>query len=1048
MQLDLATQRIIYTDANTTFPLSTVQFASAAMHGRLVSEVRFGRMDGEHVGAYRQVDDDAWAEFDADDNVTAHFAEVRRDAWSILLHDAARNVSILLDLRSQLVMYGAGQSPSTRLYKITSESVESAEWIHAERITSRSAMTQDFAPSGGETNPAPVYRTSVSLSAVTRHVDIWASKEVMAEIEGESHRLDPVKPVRVASSAIGKLSISIPAVDLDCPTLMLRTNLMMPEQRHPIYPDVEAHKKIVALQPGALHGARDQLGIDPKYSADDLEHFQRALVNVASTKQYTYNPRPFGVHHDRVLHPKNMQHPHFVVDLSDGVRYQPLQPDEVPAHIAGARLLEPDVAQSFFGSIGHFFSSATKVVVHTVEAVGHDAVKTGEAIVHDVVQTAENVGHDAVQTVQSVGEDLVHGDLLKAGEDLYHGGEHLGQDLKTGAGHVIGDVRDGVGAIAGDVVDGAGQLLVMTLHAADEIVQFVITHTGFVGQAIGWLFEKIAEGVGKVVDWLLDKLGWGDILHTHDVLMAGAKKGFDDFAGLPAMLRQQADEFFGHLTTVISDDIDAAVDSFDVLRVQAQRRPVSSHSGAAEKVEWFLGKLTQHADASSPASGALMQGGAGVTTIGASVAIAGDSPTPLDDLLAIIEREIGRDGAKITGAIEAAVGDVSAIFTDPSHTPEYLLGVLLEIVKAALVIGLDAINAILDMLLDLMELVMKSLASTLEADWHIPFLSDLYASVTEGRTLTLLSVICLLVAIPTTIVAKAEFDRPPFETAGLAASLDPQRGKVVGWGVTYGICHIALAPLSVFNDLRGLYNEAFGGKSVIPYHTFQKTSPRFDQLWSLLDLGVTGLSLFASAPIPADEPYESPPASAKDDVLEAPNYWGHVAFWYLVGGFTANVLYFVGDNAAGVSKTPGVSPAWKGLTWKGGGANNAFGDVKAVVNTLFGVVEVGLMCAIDVADGRKLAALAPLGAITKPTDATPTATETAKWRSAYGQITGGDGSAPDADQLKAWIRTNKNYYDWGQDGRGLKSVGNIFDLLGHLGEGITYLVRTGNRGLL
>ena len=603
------------------------------------------------------------------------------------------------------------------LYKILSESVESGIWLHSEKITSRSSLTQDFQPDAAakELNPKPVYPTSISLTSVTSLVDVWASEEVAVEINGATYTIDPIKSAQVRPSLLSKLSVSISANDVRCPSLILRTNLMAPGQKHYIFPDIEAHKKIVALKDGDLYKSREQIGIPSHYSQEDIGHFQKALQNIAKTVQHTYNKTPHGVHHDRALLSKNMEHSHFMLDFAgDKPRYKPLNPSEVPQQIAGARLLQGDAALGFFDDIGNFFKKACRVIVHTVENVGHD-----------IVQTAENVGHDIVQTVDHVGEDIVHGDIPRIGQDLMQGGENIGTDLVKGAGNVVGDV-----------VSGAGQLVVITLHAADEAVQFVLTHTGFVGKTLGWLFEKIGVGLTKVVDWLVDKIGWSDVLHTHDVLFDLFNRKIEEMETYPEMLKQQADKFFTHLTDLVSEDIDQAVNQFDVLKLAKQPQPVQSHSGAVEKIEWFLSELSQHSSDATALVFPTMPTG---------------QNTLVGDLITLIEQQLGLDGSKILGALESAGSDIEGIFTNPAHTPEYLLGAVLEIFKAVVVLSLDAIKIILDVLLDLIVAMLQGFKKMVNNPWQIPFIEDLYKTITEGRQMSFLSFGCLLIAIPVTI---------------------------------------------------------------------------------------------------------------------------------------------------------------------------------------------------------------------------------------------------------------------------------------------------------
>ncbi|MCC6605568.1 MAG: hypothetical protein IT327_20345, partial [Anaerolineae bacterium] len=711
LELNLHTRRIHYSDPSNSFVLYTILRSSALVTGRAVSEVTFATFAGQELGKYRQTSGDEWAEFNQSGTVTAHFKETRREDWLVTLYDASRNVTLALDLHSQTIYYSDGQTYYAPLYLILREEIEAAVWMQSENITSRSSLTQDFAPdrTARNLNPQPAYRTSISVTRLTSFVDIWASEEVMVEVNGTSYTIDPVKSARVQPNALSKLSVSLQATDVRCPTLIVRTNLMMPDEKHYIFPDIEAHKKIVNLKDGDLYKARTQLGISDQYTEEDMAHVQQSLQNIAKTVQHTYNKKPHGVHHDRALLPKNMQHPHFVLDFTeDRPRYRPLHPSEVPALTTGATLIQGTAAQGFFDDVGNFFKKAAAVVVHTVENVGHD-----------IVQTAENIGHDIVQTVDNLGEDIVHGDIAHIGQDLLQGGENIGSDLVKGAGHVVGDV-----------VEGAGQLLVVTLHAAEGMVQFVINHTGFVGKALGWLLEKIGAGLDKVVDWLLDKLGWEDILHTHDVLFQLFNNKVDEFATYPEMIKQRGDHFFTHITDLVSQTMDQAIKQFDVQDVTKQPQPVKGHSGAVEKIEWILGKLVQYAPQAT--------------------ALAYPSFTPsyhsqADGLVGLLEQQLG-GGGQVMKALRQAEEDLVHVFTDPEHSPEYLISLLLELVKAVAVLSLETVKLVFDAILDLIIGLIQAFKTAVNAPWDIPFLGDLYDTLTEGRPLTFLSMICLVIA--------------------------------------------------------------------------------------------------------------------------------------------------------------------------------------------------------------------------------------------------------------------------------------------------------------
>ncbi len=1087
LKVNLETKRIVYTDSKNTFELFTVLNTSAVLNAWLASEVSVGTFDGKETEIYRQTDDKVWASFDTENKVRFHFNEVRREDWSIFLNDPSRKVDLQLDLRSQQVFYSDVNKKEIVINKILNESIESGIWLHSEKITSRSALTEDFDIVDSKLNPKPVYRTSIKVSKVTSYVDIWASEEVTVEIDGKNYTIDPVKPARIDTKKISIISVSIPATDVQCPSLRLRTDLMMPSHTHYIFPDVEAHKKIVALKDGDLHKARTQLGIPDNYTEEDLNHFQKSMQNIAKTVQHTYNKTPHGVHHDRALHPKNMEHPHFMLDFAnDQPRYQPLHPSEVPQHLVGARMLHPEAAQGFFSDIGNFFKKAAKVVVHTVEKVAEDVVHTVESVGKDIVQTVENVGSDVVKTIHDVGEDIIHGDLIHAGQDLLQGGENIGKDISKGGGAIIKDVTSGVTSVAGDVVSGAGQLLVLTIHTAEEVVQFVLTHTGVVGKALSWLFDKIGVAMHKVVDWFLDKLGWTDILHTHDAIVDLFNTEMDKAAKFPIELKKQSDNFFTHLIDSVVKDIDKVTDQFDVLKHEKKPSPLASHSGAVEKIEWFIGKLFHNSHNASAFSFATLPE---------------EHHSILDDFINLVEKQLGKDGQKIISAIENSYGDITSIFSDPKHTPEYLLGALLEIVKAVAVISLDAIKVIFDFILDITEALLIGIKNTVNAAWHIPFIGDLYKTITDGREMTFLSCISLLAAIPVTLISKAEFNTLPFRSQQVSANsnLDGLDRDVQDWGLFYGSIHIILGAIGTVSDAKSMvdFGDAGVDKKWFP-QKYQNQMNAPDSLsawdiWSGAGLCYGLLAQIAAMPIPNDAHSFTHHdwKHEKSDVFNAPNYWGHVIWWCQWGAMAVFAVPF-GIEMIGKQFSDASVKSFKKLN-----------NVVKVIECAWGVAHMGLMGTLYVSDRKKKAAL---GKLTMP----PDWNDNGKMVELFKTLQTGnnptenfilnsdntikvldkdghekldkDGLPIDGKkELKAWFQNAHNYKNWAnsKDGMSRKGFANImdtfpeigqlgfmpalaeategisaflamffFDILGHEGEGITALVRTKNNGLL
>jgi hypothetical protein len=830
------------------------------------------------------------------------------------------------------------------------EKIADDDGMLTDQITSRSSITEDYRknPDASELEPYPVYRTSISLPLRTVTVDLWASEETEVEINGTKYTIDPVMPARVMVPPIHKLSVSLPARELRCPYLMLRTNLMRPEQRHVIYPDVEVHKKIVDLKDSALHDAREQLGIHLEFTKEHLDHVQKALQSMAQTIQYTYNRKPHGVHHDRAVLPKNMDDPHFMLDFSGGkAQYHALDKAAVAQHIAGATLLQGQAAQNFWDDLGAFFQEAGSVIVHTVESIGHD-----------IVDTAEHVYDDAVRTVHLIGEDLVHGDGWRIMQDFLQGGEAIGRDLFTGAANIVGDL-----------VSGAGQLVIVTLKLADKAVQFVLHNTGAVGKVLGWMFEKIGAALGQVVDWLLDQIGWNDILHIHDVLREHINQSLDQVKGLLEQLKQQTDGVFTSLKQELSRSIDEKLQQLGVQKLIEQPAPHPAFSGHAEKSEWLL---TRFSDNSAAMAVSNMPGFPLATMLPA-----------MDRFLAAIEERFGEDGQKALDAFAGARTLIEKMLSNSAPTADLLLGVGLELVKGLALFGLDAINVILDALIDLTENMLDFFKKLINTPLTIPFISDLYATITKGRQLSLLDFTALVIATPATLFSKAIGNGVPFAEYGRATATLPAPEKdaqtVRDWGTAYAGIRMAQAILATAANISTAVDAAKqlqalkdGNPDDVPSGLLGRREWRIrtqtgeaveidakfyvDNALSFITFILDMTAQFGASPVGHGDLGKGalnitpPPIEKRDDPLGAPDYWGHIAWFYdwgaiLVPNF-ATLLGCVFSTEKLVARL-NINARHIGV----------FGDAEVVLNFLSGIVSLAFMSHMDVVERRKMAHL-------------------------------------------------------------------------------------------
>lgn len=1070
LELDVATGTMRILGVPTP---SRITAASCELTGWLVRSAAAG-VSPEVTSVFRQVGWASWVEDTASGGLAEHvYDETARDDGTVTLHDVTRDIQIGIDVRRRAITYTPLRERPHDLYTMAEARTGPEPWRQRHRISSRSALTQSFdLDANRQRVPRPVYRTSVTLPPATTHVDVWASEETTLEIDGTFHTVDPVRPARVRPSRLARLSIALPATDLHCPKILLGTNLMEPGRRHVLHPDVEAHRKIVALPPGALAAASTskQVHLDPSFDSGHIADLQRTMQNLARTVQHTYNDSPHGVHHDRALLPANMEHLHFKVDFAGGgVRYSPLSVAEVHAHIDGAERIVLPAGQLSWSDIGDWFTRAAHIVVHTVTAV-----------VHDVVDTVEHVAKDVVETVDHVGEDLVHGDLLRAGKDLVQGGEHLGTDLVKG---VVG--------VGGDLVSGAGQLVAVTMKVGEKLLQYVIDHTGMVGQALGWLLHKAGAALGEVVGWLLDKVGWDDVLHTHDVLADLADHTLDRLVKLPQDLKGMSDRYFASLATSVGQGIDGALAALDVEKLTPETATTPGHSGAMEQVEWLLSLVTGNADTVSlrPAT---VPGGAGP-------APAGGTDDPFDAVLKAVTDELDGTHGEVLGAFDDALRYLQLALRGSAHgdrTAEDLLGAVLELVKALVLLGIEIVARIADALLDLVSAIVAAFRTAIDTPLDIPFLTDFYAGVTHGRTLTVASLACLLIATPVTIVHREMFGDRAFAAAGPVLELKPLSGLSAGSGIAYSCCQLLLAVLATGTDVTAAVNRignnaapaqaAGNGVEMQPVsqaaraqaaaaERSAKDTADFQSVMAGANAFVSLGTLFAGNPVSWEEnafdaanPRWNPAAGS--DVLVAPVYWSHVTWAYLCFGWIASLpsvpLPVIGQRSGWSAR--------RVTRW---------GDAVCVANLLFGIGTVALMLKIDHADRVKAGVVATgLGPLPDGLPRSPR--QQLQAMESAGALLGYTPTSPTAgisdEDVTKRIDELTNYLEWAQSPHGLdlKVAGNVldglpsvgqvfaidaivegtdgwsllglvaFDALGHLLEGIIYSVRTGQRGLL
>ena len=72
------------------------------------------------------------------------------------------------------------------------------------------------------------------------------------------------------------------------------------------------------------------------------------------------------------------------------------------------------------------------------------------------------------------------------------------------------------------------------------------------------------------------------------------------------------------------------------------------------------------------------------------------------------------------------------------------------------------VKQLMDLLFVSLEALINVALVGLNKEWELPIITELYKSVTKSNELTFLDVMCLFVAIPTTVIYKIGFGKAPF----------------------------------------------------------------------------------------------------------------------------------------------------------------------------------------------------------------------------------------------------------------------------------------------
>ncbi len=307
--------------------------------------------------------------------------------------------------------------------------------------------------------------------------------------------------------------------------------------------------------------------------------------------------------------------------------------------------------------------------------------------------------------------------------------------LESGVEAVIQIIEDAANDVWHFIVTIAGKVYACVLDVVEKVIQAAV-----------YVFNLIKTAIEDLIKFLEFLFGWQDILVTHRVM----KNVF-------LQLSQQSINDLGNFKTEVAAVFQSLQNDVNKwANIPSFGQTAGSATGSNQPLQ---------GQNSSPSNIGLHHFQGGANSVNSSITPVGISQEMFQDLINLIQNE----ESTLTGACEAIKTDIIDQFN--SLTVTQIIQKFIAIVTDTLLQTADnVIQAAIDVFMQLVEGVIGLLNATIE----IPVLSWLYKELT-GDNLSFLDLVCLIAAIPATILYKIAGGKAPFSkgddlTDGLIAA--------------------------------------------------------------------------------------------------------------------------------------------------------------------------------------------------------------------------------------------------------------------------------------
>lgn len=313
----------------------------------------------------------------------------------------------------------------------------------------------------------------------------------------------------------------------------------------------------------------------------------------------------------------------------------------------------------------------------------------------------------------------------------------IGHAIKVAAGDIFNWLKNAFDKVKNFFVKVVKGVYNFFITIGEELYTFVLDCYHVIANAVEFIFNKIKVFIEDLIKWIGFLFKWKDILRTHDVLKNVLKRGIENSVDQIDVLKSEANKLFEGIEDKVNSwaGLEDTKGNLSEKSTKAGSCPGKDHP----QTNYGTYHLNNGAGKSSTSSGIIN----GVSN-------------ELEALLATLENAITKEG----DIFENAYNNFKTQVIDQIDTLP--IG---DIIKRSIAIVLDilieSVENLVDTALDIIKILIQGVLDILDAKIEIPVLSWLYKEIT-GNDLSFLDVICLVLAIPTTLLYKISTDKAPF----------------------------------------------------------------------------------------------------------------------------------------------------------------------------------------------------------------------------------------------------------------------------------------------